>query len=131
MKKIKKIYSFIKGAAKNYVVPVGMFLVFAPVQAYAEDTIGTCETRDKPSKKMATMMFLKSSVGITKCMDPTATPLEKLHACLKPCCALTFVAATCIAENEGASSKAKFLAGSCCAISWAAFSALEGKKAFS
>jgi hypothetical protein len=67
-------------------------------------------------------------MGITKCLDPTTTLLEKAHACLKPCYALTFFVYTWISEREDLYSKIELIAGSCCTIFWGALAALEGKK---
>lgn len=129
MSKRQKAVHLLKGLVKNFVMPVGIFLVFAPVRVYADDMNDSCENKAMLSKKTAALMTLKSSIGITKCMDPTATTLEKTHACLKPCCAVFLLASLCLSEQENVAPKVKFIAASCCTISWAALSALEGKKA--
>lgn len=59
------------------------YLIFIPFEAYAE---AAANARPPQSKSEKLAMFAKFAVGITTCMDPSALPIQKVVACIKPCC---------------------------------------------
>jgi hypothetical protein len=87
-------------------------LVLLPIPALAEGIGDACE--NKAGKKEEAV---KSLSKVKKCLDPNATAMEKLHSCLKPCCAITFLASCYISEQD-IPRQIKKGAAMCCSLLW-------------
>jgi len=121
MQKRQKFYAFIKGVATKSVKPVVMFLLLAPVRAYAEEVN---EVKIPQTKKDKAFALITSVAGVKKCFDPSATPLQKALYCSRSCCMIAGFTAGCVSENTQPGTRIHEIATSCCISSWVTYGIL-------
>jgi hypothetical protein len=97
------------------------FLVY-PLDAYAEEITGLANKAGEktcPNTKLGQAKELGISlIGLKKCLDPCATPLQKVLYCSRPCCILAGITSACVAEKSPVGSKMHAVATACCIASW-------------
>lgn len=125
--KVNILKEDIKARPLKYVTPILFFIILDyPLKSYAEETIGLVDKTDKSSNsKLGKFRDLGISViGLKKCLDPSATPLQKALSCSRPCCLIAGLTASYISENSAVGSKVYLAATACAAGSWSAYGAL-------
>lgn len=121
MKKREKIYNFIKGPAKNFVVSVGIFLVLAPVRAYAQEVSDQKPPQTINEKAVA---IAQTATGLSKVLDPSTTALQKVVFGSRACCLVSGLTFGYVASKSPIGSKVNKAATLCCVGSWNAYAAL-------
>jgi hypothetical protein len=115
----------IKQRPLKYVIPmVSLVILGSSSISYAEDVCENPALKQPKTSSEKFIAFGDSLLGISVCLNPCSTPLEKVAACLKPCCLATFILGQCVQESS-ASAKAKAGAAACCAASWTAYAAVK------
>lgn len=115
----------IKQKPLKYVIPmVSLVILGSSSISYAEDVCENPALKRPKTSSEKLIAFGDSLLGISVCLNPSSTALEKVAACLKPCCLATFVVGQCVQESS-VSAKAKAAAAACCATSWAAYATVK------
>lgn len=119
----------IKKRPLKYVIPiVSLVIIGSPLYSHAEEITGLANKAGEktcPNSKLGQAKELGVSlIGLKKCLDPCATPLQKALYYSRPCCILAGITSACVAENSPVGSKLHAAATACCIASWNAYGVL-------
>jgi hypothetical protein len=122
--KVSSKLRFLKKCVKplKYLLPA-IFLTY-PLSSYAVE-VNNVEENTCPNTKSAALKHLVLSlIGIAKCKDPSATTLQKVIYCARPCCMVAGLTSGYVSEFSTPGSRVHKFASLCCASSWSAYSFL-------
>lgn len=98
-----------------------IFLLFAPIKAYAQEVTDQKPPQTKSDKALA---VVQTVTGIKKVFDPSTTGLQKVIFGSRACCLVSGLTFGYVANKSPIGSKAHAAATACCIGSWNAYGIL-------